>query len=68
MEDEMIQAALGCPYILRPFGLLKPKGSLLSSASRLYPNLPAATGKISVSPPLFAHRFTLWYDIARENR
>ena len=22
---------------------------------------------IRVSPPLFAHNFTLWYDIAREN-
>jgi len=68
MEDETIHAAMGCPYILRPFGFLQPKGSLLSRRSRLYPNLPAATGKISVSSPLFAHHFTLWYDIAHENR
>jgi len=42
MEDEMIQAPMGCPYILRPFGFLQPKGSLVSRGSRLYPNLPAS--------------------------
>jgi hypothetical protein len=68
MEDNMIEAVVRCPYILRPFGLLKPKGSLLSGASRLYPNPPAATGEIGVSPSLFAHSFTLWYDMRRENR